>query len=229
MWPLRDDVASGGGGGGGADLLMQRFLDMGPGARMERKQADAGSSSSCLMQVGVRACGGGPEGRYRRPHAAGLPRLRIDADRSISRLTDCLLQFAIWSTWTTPAPARAAGQPITLPGSKHQQASTLITPTVSCAAQVVLDEIDNALSEPSDALANADSCTSFLVAVVFPALTEYFLKHWVSHVNKLPLHPTSMLQGGCRRRRACSLPHCNLVPYRTVLYRSGRTSEGCCC
>ncbi len=49
------------------------------------------------------------------------------------------------------------------------------------------------MADPSDALGNADSATSFLVTAVFPALTEYFDNHWHSHLAKLPATPTSLL------------------------------------
>ncbi|KAG2491060.1 hypothetical protein HYH03_010506 [Edaphochlamys debaryana] len=64
----------------------------------------------------------------------------------------------------------------------------------SCLIQGVQSEVEQALGDPSDALANSDSASLFLATAVFPALTEYFINHFGSHVSKLPVQPGPMLE-----------------------------------
>ncbi|PNH09605.1 Inositol 1,4,5-trisphosphate receptor type 2 [Tetrabaena socialis] len=63
----------------------------------------------------------------------------------------------------------------------------------SSLMQTVVNELDRALADPSDALGNADSATAFVATAILPALKDYFENHWHSHSNKIAVPPTALL------------------------------------
>ncbi|EFJ39749.1 hypothetical protein VOLCADRAFT_121781 [Volvox carteri f. nagariensis] len=82
-----------------------------------------------------------------------------------------------------------------LPGAGEESSKNRAGGAVeSCLMQAVLEEVKRALADPSDALANADSATFFLVTSVFPALKDYFEHHWHSHLPKLHTTPIVLLE-----------------------------------